>query len=230
MLRQFSISIIVASVLLLEGCDPVSIAMLATPVAENAGLLAVKKSQIDYMSKGSSDITVDVSSLSDAQKKQIRGIESIAVWPDRTGNSVSLAEYLSKDRSLTVISPAHVSVKLHDLGLTDDLKLMTSTDIQNAFSSVSKAEKADAVISVMETGSDTNPQLLSAGTRTTRYIGSMYVGDSIVNIPIIVKASLDHVPPPPNEMAMLVNSKLAASIIDLITGQNETHNKTVGQK
>ncbi|MBI3894336.1 MAG: hypothetical protein HY313_00245 [Acidobacteria bacterium] len=203
--------------LALGGC----IAALPLIGAEVAALGFTGFKIVQTTTGGSFEIAVDVSKLSNEQKAHIRAIKSLAVWPERRGGSVSLAEALAEAKKFAVIPPARVAAVLKKLELADDLKAMTATETKDTFAKVCDATGADAVIATKSTAVTRNMSIWSfeRANITMEFLTSIYAKNSnayIAAIPVTIKVLVGEAKQPSNdEILNGANAELAKNILAL---------------
>lgn len=204
--------------LLLGGCIAAMLPMLGAEVAV-LGFTGFKI--VQTTTGGSFEIAVDVSKLSNKQKAHIRAIKSLAVWPERRGGSVSLAEALAEAKRFTVIPPARVAGVLKKLELTDDLKAMTTTEAKDTFAKVCDATGADAVIATKNIAVTRNMSVWSfeRANITMELLTSIYATNSnayIASIPVTIKILVGEAKQPTDdEISNGANAELAKNILAL---------------
>jgi hypothetical protein len=207
--------------LFLGGC---AVALIAIPVAGvGATSFSIYKT-VQTASGGSFAIAVDVSKVTAKQKMQLRGLKSIAIWPDSNGDSASLAAALSQGEIFTIIPPDEVSIALDSLHLPEDVRLLKETEIKNAFAKVCELTKADALVTTkaVSTQNYINIWSLKRATTTSQFIASIYSKQSneiIVEIPITTKEIIGKKQPSDEEKSKLINAELAKNILALANDQ-----------
>lgn len=226
-----TVSVAVVAALLLGGCAAAVVPLIAAEVA-GVGYAGLKL--VQTTTGGSMEISIDVSKVTSEQKALVKNLKSIAVWPERRGASVSLAEALSEGGQFAVISPSRVASALKNLSLSDELKLMTTTEARDTFSKVCGATNADAVVFTKMTATNTtmNTWSLERANITMEYLTSIYArstNNTIVTIPVTLKVLVgEKRPPSDEEISNLANAELAKKIIALAADQPETENRAAG--
>lgn len=203
----------IAMSFLLGGCVAAAIPMLAPVVY---GWFKIGQTATG----GSVEIGIDDTKLTNEHKAQLKNIKSMAVWPDKNGESVTFAEALSEDGGLKVISPARVAAALKKLELSDDLKLMTALEAKEVFSKVCQETIADALISSRATGGQHKSNLLSLDRAniSMEFLVSIYDKKSnsyIAEIPAAVKVLVGGTMPSNKEISKLANIEIAKKITAL---------------
>jgi uncharacterized protein YgiM (DUF1202 family) len=223
----------VAAIFLLAGCVAAAVPMLYGGLALG-GYSGFKL--IQTSTGGSIEVAVDVSKVTNEQKANIKNIKSIAVWPEKDGSSVSFAEALSKSRTFKVVSPARVATALQQMGLSDDLKLMTSAEANDVFAKVCKKTNSDAVVfsKSIAASANTNMWSLERGNVTTQFITYIYsknTNTNIVEIPVTIKVLLGgKIAASNDEINNLANAELAKNLLALSEGLDSEKQNPLAQK
>jgi hypothetical protein len=204
--------------LLLSGCVAAVVPlMLASAVVSVGGLAKV----IQTSTGGSIEIAIDDTQLTPEQRAALKNINSLAVWPEKTGGAVTFAETLAEGGGFQVVTPSRVASALSKLQLSDDLRLMTAGEAREVFKKVCQETGADSLVSGKNTGGGTNMNIWSfdRANITHDFLVSIYgksINGPIAEIPVKVKQLVGAKSASTEEISKLVNIEVAKKLVTLI--------------
>jgi hypothetical protein len=211
------IAVLIAAGLVLGGCA----AAMVAPLIVSAAVTAYGGYKVIQTSTGGSvEIAIDQSKVSDAQRAQLRSVRKLAVWPEKTGGAVMLADALVEGDRFEVISPSRVAAALNKLGFSDNLALITARERNDVFLKVCVETGADALISDRAVGGSDNLNMWSfERANITReflvFVFGRRANETILTLPVAVRVLVGGTIPSSEEVAKVANGELAKTVIAL---------------